>query len=46
MNKNNEFKEINNINYNMQFFFARFFKKQIKKIKLYTVKIFGINIIY
>lgn len=42
MDKNVKF---NNINYDIQFLFTEFFKKQIKKARFYVIKIFGVNII-
>lgn len=45
VDKNVEFKEINEISYNMQFSFTQFLKKQIEKARLYTVEMYEINIV-
>lgn len=43
MDKNVEFKEINGISYDTQFFFSQFFEKQVEKAKLHAVETFGVN---
>lgn len=43
VDKNVEFKEMNDISYNARFLFARFFEKQVEKTRLYAVKTFEVN---